>query len=707
MRPPATERGDTLIEVLIALVIISLSVVALLGAIATSATGSAEHKSVSALDTLLRNFAEAAKYDVQLAPTTSAQYANCATSYLVGTEFPQSGQAGQTTVSVFGSGFAAGDSVTVTIGGASLGSAQVKSGMSAIATGQSDDGFVVVNGTVPAGLAAGPQTVLLTDTSSGKSVTSPTPFNVSSSAASSGQLSKYSVGIGDPNPSDSTAQQAGIAYWNSSTQQFVPFTSVTGCSPAANTPYNSGIQMLTFTAKSDNGVLDKTSIVVTNPGDTPPLPAPDIAVSSNPTSPTVGNTVTFTATLTGSTGGSVPSCPSGTPNCVTWVFTGVSSSPTCQPTGLNQTSLTPSGNSATTSCKIVNVQAGLQVTAQYSGDTNYSSNSGYWSGQVAKASPSITISAPATDQRGTAISANSITASLSSAYSPTTGTITFTVFGPQNSAPTSCTSGGTAVGTASVTNNGNYHPSAGFTPTTAGAYWWYASYGGDSNNLGASSTCGSTMAMTFVGATVSQTGSNKGTSGSASVTLGSTPATGSQLVILVYAVPSGGTPGAPVITGTAVATPLSGPLPSVSPGNNNQGQPYELWAYVESATGAGKQVSVSVTHASTVELDVLAITGNASSSPAANTNTGNSSSPTATFTAAPQTGDLEIAFIGASSNDGGVGATPSNWTSVENANANGYGVASYYTNLGAATSTTFALSNSVHWATIALDVASS
>ncbi len=63
-----------------------------------------------------------------------------------------------------------------------------------------------------------------------------------------------------------------------------------------------------------------------------------------------------------------------------------------------------------------------------------------------------------------------------------TGTITFTVFGPQATAPTTCTSGGTTVGTATVTGNSTYNPTAGFNPTTAGDYWWYASYGGDTNN---------------------------------------------------------------------------------------------------------------------------------------------------------------------------------------------------------------------------------
>ena len=67
--------------------------------------------------------------------------------------------------------------------------------------------------------------------------------------------------------------------------------------------------------------------------------------------------------------------------------------------------------------------------------------------------------------------------------------VTFKVFGPQSSAPSDC-SGGTTVGTASVSGNASYSPSAGFTPGSVGDYWWFASYGGDSNNTSTNSGCG-------------------------------------------------------------------------------------------------------------------------------------------------------------------------------------------------------------------------
>ena len=117
---------------------------------------------------------------------------------------------------------------------------------------------------------------------------------------------------------------------------------------------------------------------------------------------------------------------------------------------------------------------------------------------VAKASPTLFVVGPPTGGIGTAIPTSSITATLSSGSSPT-GTITFTVFGPQAQAPTSCTSNGTSVGTATVSGNGTYNPSIVFTPSAIGNYWWYASYGGDSNNLTDSSICGTGMSETVVG----------------------------------------------------------------------------------------------------------------------------------------------------------------------------------------------------------------
>jgi hypothetical protein len=115
------------------------------------------------------------------------------------------------------------------------------------------------------------------------------------------------------------------------------------------------------------------------------------------------------------------------------------------------------------------------------------------------ASPSLSISAPASGTAGSQIGSSSVSAALASGSSPT-GTVTFTVFGPQPSPPSSCASGGSTVGTATVSGNATYNPSAAFTPPAAGDYWWYASYGGDTGNDPAATTCGAGMAETVVSA---------------------------------------------------------------------------------------------------------------------------------------------------------------------------------------------------------------
>jgi glyoxylate utilization-related uncharacterized protein len=161
--------------------------------------------------------------------------------------------------------------------------------------------------------------------------------------------------------------------------------------------------------------------------------------------------------------------------------------------------------------------------ASYSGDANNDSAAsacaaGMAETVVAPASPSLgSVGAPPSGTAGTAILASSVSASLAGGSAPS-GTVTFKVFGPQPSAPSDC-SGGTAVGTASVSGNGTYDPSAGFTPSQVGDYWWHASYGGDANNNAADSGCGAGMAETVVGPASPSLGSvaapSSGTAGTA------------------------------------------------------------------------------------------------------------------------------------------------------------------------------------------------
>src|SRR5207244_908459 len=124
--------------------------------------------------------------------------------------------------------------------------------------------------------------------------------------------------------------------------------------------------------------------------------------------------------------------------------------------------------------------------ASYSGDTN---NNGFTTtcneagetSMVNKASPTMTTSATATDRTS---GAKENTATLSGGTSPT-GTISFSIYGPNDA---TCSGSATSAGSATVSGNGSYSSSA-MTENVAGAYRWIASYSGDANNNGFTTTC--------------------------------------------------------------------------------------------------------------------------------------------------------------------------------------------------------------------------
>ena len=144
--------------------------------------------------------------------------------------------------------------------------------------------------------------------------------------------------------------------------------------------------------------------------------------------------------------------------------------------------------------------------AAYGGDANNNTatstcGAGMSETVVAKATPTLTVTGPVNGFTFFTIAAGNISSVLAGGTTApaATGTITFKVFGPQATAPTTCTTGGTVVGAGTTVNgNATYHPTAGFRPPATGNYWWYASYGGDANNNAATSTCGAGMSETVV-----------------------------------------------------------------------------------------------------------------------------------------------------------------------------------------------------------------
>jgi type II secretory pathway pseudopilin PulG len=64
--------------VLIAMTILGITVTALLSALLTTITSASEHRSVASIDTVARSYAEQLKYDVELQPSGSNWFSQCA-----------------------------------------------------------------------------------------------------------------------------------------------------------------------------------------------------------------------------------------------------------------------------------------------------------------------------------------------------------------------------------------------------------------------------------------------------------------------------------------------------------------------------------------------------------------------------------------------------------------------------------------------------
>jgi len=78
-RPRLDDRGDTLVEVLLAIVVIALAATAILGAFTTAITASAVHRNGASLTTIMKSYVEDAIFEIQLQP--SPLFSSCATSY--------------------------------------------------------------------------------------------------------------------------------------------------------------------------------------------------------------------------------------------------------------------------------------------------------------------------------------------------------------------------------------------------------------------------------------------------------------------------------------------------------------------------------------------------------------------------------------------------------------------------------------------------
>jgi uncharacterized repeat protein (TIGR01451 family)/fimbrial isopeptide formation D2 family protein len=216
--------------------------------------------------------------------------------------------------------------------------------------------------------------------------------------------------------------------------------------------------------------------------------SPSIATTASG-SVTVGGDISDTATVSGGYG------PTGT---VTFELYGPADQ-TCSADPIWTSANQPLVNGQATSGGYTTSQAGTyHWIASYSGDSN---NDGV-SGNCGDANESVVVNKAPTSivtqasPGGTPGGAISDVATLSGGFQPT-GSITFKLYGPETSPTCSAADLVFTSDPVAVDGNGAY-PSGDFSPSTAGMYYWIASYSGDGNNLASTGSCGDQGETTVV-----------------------------------------------------------------------------------------------------------------------------------------------------------------------------------------------------------------
>jgi hypothetical protein len=311
------------------------------------------------------------------------------------------------------------------------------------------------------------------------------------------------------------------------------------------------------------------------------------------------------------------------------------------------------------------------------------------------------------------VSGSGQSATVGGATSGAGGTVTFKVFGPQASAPASCASGGTTVGTAAVSGSGTYNPSAGFTPSSAGTYWWYASYSGDANNGASSSRCGSAMPKTFVYSekSVASATDTTATNHTATTSFAVQPSTTYLLLVFRHSAGGDGISSLASSGLTPSLTTLS--FTSITSQTYN-GSDYQWAYYVTTAGTASGTGTLTVTFKKNLGsgdvtiLDLVQLGGNNTTTPIVTTNVGKASGTASTATAnlpnAPAASNAEIAFLSAQQD---LGASPPAATpALGNAfySHQGAGSAGIYPAVPARQAESFSVGTSKNWGTVALEI---
>jgi autotransporter-associated beta strand protein len=272
---------------------------------------------------------------------------------------------------------------------------------------------------------------------------STTTVSSSSSSVSHGQTVNLTATVASADSTITTTPTGMVQFFNGMTSLGTATLS-SGTGTLSNVTLPVGTASVTAMYQGDNTFDDSTSSPITI---TVTTAAPTISVSGSPAPSVFGQSVTLTATLSG-TGGS----PTGT---VTFLSGGITLG-----------TATLSSGSASVSTTTLPVGSDT-ILAQYSGDTNFSAGSSSATQTVNQASTTTTLTAtPTTASAGQPVTLAATVAAISPGAGTPTGTITFM-------------SGSTALGTASVGANGY----ATLTTVTlpAGSNSIIAQYSGDSN----------------------------------------------------------------------------------------------------------------------------------------------------------------------------------------------------------------------------------
>lgn len=278
------ERGDTLIELLLAITILSLVVAAVFNVLIETSSASREHRSLTSLDAVLKTYSESAAYDIQL-DRSAPEYTECAvatpstrtvpaTYHLVSTPSPPLGPP-TSYATVFVTGFTPNSAVSVSLGGNSASLAPD----SMTKTNANGDATLTFQVPTIAGVSKQLYPVTVADTGT-PSITASSPANFSYDTGAPIQ-STYPL-------NRDTVYIKELDWWNGTTNVFEPSSGVCG------TQYESGIQLLTVVANAPDGSSALVGFTVTNPGSAPPR-----FTNSPSTTFTFGSPGSFQFTATG------------------------------------------------------------------------------------------------------------------------------------------------------------------------------------------------------------------------------------------------------------------------------------------------------------------------------------------------------------------------------------------------------------------------